>query len=343
MNGSFQPVFVKNSPGIICDQLLYLVKNSNLNFELHETPFSLNLNLKKSFTHQWNKTHHASHHATDPVHHQPHHPSVGQPAQLSPDPSNQTQNHSFSQLHVPQPLQPHQIPQQVPDLVHQPYPVDPPTTQTGLKLIKDIDSIKAEHKETLKDYAELDKAHRKLVKEHKDLEAKHSKVCSAMKSLKKDNEELAKEGNALSVAIKGGMKDSEISKRKSEKDIESLKAELANLKEYKIQQEEEARKAKRLDKKMRQKEKKKASQAENKDLDNSGVETTKIVPVENCAESEEQVKPFAKQMSESFKDEKLTDLRSDTFEETEDCENNLEYEEKKLLFINQIMYLLMII
>ena len=226
MNGSFQPVFVKNSPGIICDQLLYLVKNSNLNFELHETPFSLNLNLKKSFTHQWNKTHHASHHATDPVHHQPHHPSVGQPAQLSPDPSNQTQNHPFSQIHVPQSLQPHQIPQQVPDLVHQPNSVDPPTTQTGLKLIKDIDSIKAEHKETLKDYAELDKAHRKLVKEHKDLEAKHSKVCSAMKSLKKDNEELAKEGNALSVAIKGGMKDSEISKRKSEEILNLSKQNL---------------------------------------------------------------------------------------------------------------------
>ena len=254
MNGSFQPVFVKNSPGIICDQLLYLVKNSNLNFELHETPFSLNLNLKKSFTHHWNKTHHsaennlynathASHHATDPVHHQHHHPSVGQPAQLSPDPSNQTQNHSFSQLHVPQPLQPHQIHQQVPDLVHQPYPVDPPTTQTGLKLIKDIDSIKAEHKETLKDYAELDKAHRKLVKEHKDLEAKHSKVCSAMKTLKNDNVELTKEGNKLSVAIKSAMKDSEIIKRKSEKEIEALKAEHANLKEYKIQQQEEARKA----------------------------------------------------------------------------------------------------
>ena len=219
MNGSFQPVFVKNSPGIICDQLLYLVKNSNLNFELHETPFSLNLNLKKSFTHHWNKTHHssennlynathASHHATDPVHHQPHHPSVAQPAQLSPDPSRQTQNQPFSQIHVPQP-QPHHIPQQVTDLVHQPSSVHPPTTQTSLKLIKDIDSIQAELKETLKDYAELDKAHRKLVKEHKDLEANHSKVCSAMKTLKSDNEELAKEGNALSVAIKSGMKDSE--------------------------------------------------------------------------------------------------------------------------------------
>ena len=60
MDMTFQPVFLKQSPGMICDQLLYLVKNSNLNFELHETPFSLNLNLKKSFTHHWNKANNKS-------------------------------------------------------------------------------------------------------------------------------------------------------------------------------------------------------------------------------------------------------------------------------------------
>ena len=37
-----------NSPSAICEQILLLVKNSNLNFELKETPFSFNLNLKKT-------------------------------------------------------------------------------------------------------------------------------------------------------------------------------------------------------------------------------------------------------------------------------------------------------
>ena len=45
---------------------------------------------------------------------------------------------------------------------------------------------------------------------------------------------------------------------------------------------------------MRQKEKKKASKAGNKDLDNSGLEHTKIIPIENSAASKEQVKPFVK-------------------------------------------------
>ena len=45
---------------------------------------------------------------------------------------------------------------------------------------------------------------------------------------------------------------------------------------------------------MRQKEKKKASKAGNKDLDHSGLEHTKIIPIENSAASKEQVKPFVK-------------------------------------------------
>ena len=47
MDVTFEPVFLNNSPSQNRDQILYLVKNSNLNFELKETPFSLNLQLKK--------------------------------------------------------------------------------------------------------------------------------------------------------------------------------------------------------------------------------------------------------------------------------------------------------
>jgi hypothetical protein len=87
---------------------------------------------------------------------------------------------------------------------------------------------------------------------------------------------------------------------------------------------------------MRQKEKKKSSKAGNEDLDNSGDEptttATKIVPIENCAASEEQVKPFAKQMSESVEDEKLTEIRDDTCEGTEDSENNLKHAKETYVF-----------
>ena len=109
MPENFQPVFLQNSPSLICDQILYLVKNSNLNFELHETPFSLNLTLKKTFVHHWKKSNHSaqeahvSQHANDlGLHHPPHHPSVGQPGQLSARPPRQTENIHLNQHHHPQ-------------------------------------------------------------------------------------------------------------------------------------------------------------------------------------------------------------------------------------------------
>ena len=48
-----QPSFLSNSPAIICEQILWLVKNSGLNFNVQETPFSLNLSLKKRFATKW--------------------------------------------------------------------------------------------------------------------------------------------------------------------------------------------------------------------------------------------------------------------------------------------------
>ena len=104
----------------------------------------------------------------------------GQPVHYpAPDLPRQTQNDPSTQIHVPQ--QHFHVPHQVTDLVHQPPSVNQPKTKTNFKLIKGIDFLKAEHRETLQDYAELSKAHRKLSKEYKDLQAKHSKVCSDMK------------------------------------------------------------------------------------------------------------------------------------------------------------------
>ena len=51
---SGMPIFLENSPQTICDQILWLVKNANLDFQLKETPFSINLSLKKRFAHHWN-------------------------------------------------------------------------------------------------------------------------------------------------------------------------------------------------------------------------------------------------------------------------------------------------
>ena len=102
MTEKFEPVFLQNSPSVICDQILYLVKNLNLNFEVHETPFSLNINLKKRFAHHWNRPNqsaahnsevHVPQHVSDPVHgHSPHYPSDGQPGQPGQLSASQTKD-----------------------------------------------------------------------------------------------------------------------------------------------------------------------------------------------------------------------------------------------------------
>ena len=141
-----------------------------------------------------------------------------------------------------------------------------PKTQASSELLRDIDviqakyqKVKAEKVEAHKEYAELEKSHRKLTKEHKELQTKHSKVCLEVKTLKTEKEIILKESNALSVALQSTKKHSESSFRQSMKDIEALKEELANLIQYKIQNQEEIRKAKKAEKKLRQKEKKESS------------------------------------------------------------------------------------
>ena len=164
MDPIYQPLFLKNSPSLICEQILYLVKNSNLNFEVNETPYSLNLNLKKSFTNHWNKpksrnnlsnqTQFPQHVIDDPAQ-QPQQPSVGQPPGHIPE--HLFSFSQFSQHPHPKHHQ-HTVPQDRPHVdqhghpVHQ-HSVDPPQNdprsmskpQEGTKLCNQIEIIKAEH------------------------------------------------------------------------------------------------------------------------------------------------------------------------------------------------------
>ena len=47
------PTYVNNSPSGICEQILWLIKNSDLNYSVQETAFSLNICLKKTFLNKW--------------------------------------------------------------------------------------------------------------------------------------------------------------------------------------------------------------------------------------------------------------------------------------------------
>ena len=50
------PIFLENTPKVVCEQILFLIKNSDLNFQLKETPFSLDISLKKRFVNHWNQS-----------------------------------------------------------------------------------------------------------------------------------------------------------------------------------------------------------------------------------------------------------------------------------------------
>ena len=47
------PAFLENSPKVICEQIVWLIENSNLNFPLKETPFVLDIQLKKRYVQAW--------------------------------------------------------------------------------------------------------------------------------------------------------------------------------------------------------------------------------------------------------------------------------------------------
>ena len=120
MDVTFEPAFLNNSPSQICDQLLYLVKNSNLNFELQETPFSLNLQLKNSFAQHWKRTGYSTRNKPSTQDQFP------QPGHNTENLGRQTQDPNLFSSHDPQQYQTHVVPQHqsqhvVPQHHHQPY------------------------------------------------------------------------------------------------------------------------------------------------------------------------------------------------------------------------------
>ena len=49
-----KPLFLENSPQGMCDQILWLVKHAQLDFQVKEKPNSLRLSLKKKVAQHWN-------------------------------------------------------------------------------------------------------------------------------------------------------------------------------------------------------------------------------------------------------------------------------------------------
>ena len=258
------PTYLENSPSGVCDQIIWLIKNSNLNFQLKETPFSLGVSIKKRFVNQWSSP-------PSPNCRNVNAEPVLQSGSFPPhSPLHEFQQHPHEQL--------------------QPY-----NQQENYNLIKQVESLRASYDEakidnddTLKNYAVLDKAFKKLVTENKVLQKKHEKTVLELKTLKNDNETVEKQKNSLSVALKSCKKDAEASLKKYDKEINEYKAELEKLIELNSVAEDEAKKAKRAEKKIRQKKKKEiseklqeSSEVADEELDAFAVDTEVNVAVAN--------------------------------------------------------------
>ena len=220
------PIFLENSPSVICDQVLWLIKNSGLNFQVKETPFSLDINLKKRFANLWNQRN-------------------GHPV------SNQSPSHVSSQHHENHVSQESQILENKSELLSK---ID--------SLRANLEETSLHKNEASKELFELDQAHRKLLKENKELLKKHERVCSELKAVKEEKEKTAKENNSLSVALKASRKTLEESLGNFKKETNLYKDELEKLNQFKLERDAEMKAARKAEKKRRQKERKEANTAE---------------------------------------------------------------------------------
>ena len=241
------PVFLENTPNGMCEQILWLVKHSGLNFNLKETPYSLDINLKKRFSTPWNQ-------------------SFGNPV------PNQTAPQIFSH--------PRQFKENKDTLAAKDNPSE--------LFHQQLDSLRTELKEALdnkdsavNDFFELNKAHKKLSKENKELLHRHEQVCSELKYLKSDQDDIMKENNSLSVALKASKKDLQQSLEKFEVERSTYIIELEKLNKFKIERNAELKAARKAEKKSRQKAKKqaqrKAEKVDEKDTNTKVTDDTNTV------------------------------------------------------------------
>ena len=131
------PIFLENRPSVMCEQVLWLIKNSGLNFQVRETPFSLDINLKKCYAKLWNQNN-------------------GNPVS-----SQLPAHHLFSSQNPPS-QETHDNLKDNSELLYQ------------IDLLK-VKLEKALHDkdDASQDLLKLDQAHRKLAKENKGLLKKH--------------------------------------------------------------------------------------------------------------------------------------------------------------------------
>ena len=229
------PIFMEHSPQTICDQILWLVKNANLDFQVKETPFSLNLSLKKKFIEHWNTSH---------FHHQ-------QNQGLFTPEASYTTAPMFSQT------------RSSPETLQDTGPQNSPQPLDEINNFKDIISDMKIEKEVLeKEVVVCELRHKKLVKENKEIQSKHEKVCHELKNIKNENETVSKECKRFSVALESCKKNLKDDKNFYDEKLKNCRHEISKLNDFKEDKIAEEKKSRKAEKKARQKHQKETESKE---------------------------------------------------------------------------------
>ena len=118
-----------------------------------------------------------------------------------------------------------------------------------------LDDVQLDKENLEKDYNSLDKSHKKLVKVLRELQIKHEKICSNLKDFKNENNQISTEYNAISVALVTSRKSMQDHLKLCSQEKGDLKKEIVKLRVFKNEKDAEERKAKKVEKKTRQKNK----------------------------------------------------------------------------------------
>ena len=224
------PAFLDNSPNVICEQVLWLVKNSDLNFQVKETPFGLNLSIKKRFVKHCNNS------------------GSSQQIFSSTCPS-QTQPYfqaAYPNFRAPQ----NEQSQEASNTDHE------SNMENFVQLKKSMDAIKEEKKDLEHDYTTVERAYNRLLEEHKELQLKHEKICSKVKTIQDEKDLILKDHNAIAVAFENSKQCLKDRTKSSEKELTKVKLELGKPLEFKAEKVAEEKKSKKAAKKNRQREQK---------------------------------------------------------------------------------------
>ena len=220
---------------MISEQIVWLVKHSNLNFQLNETPFSLNLNLKKRFIQHWLPESHPQASFETPV-----------PSQSQANYHPSCQNH------------PHENPSETSRKTSSESSASQNLINQISQLKQTLEIVNNEKEELEKENISLNRLNKKLAKDAADLQRKHEKVCEEIKIFKSDKDSILKDLNVKSVALTSAKKDLKDLKNISDEKLKKFEVKIVKLQEFKEGKEAEDRKARKALKKARQKERKKS-------------------------------------------------------------------------------------